>query len=141
MAKKDELDNSLGALPPELQVDNQGGVEQPRNETGEVNIPESNDETHTVKDSETGDGSDKGEIGASLGDNEEKLPKGHTALVVTKGNTVRHDGQAYGENQMLTLADEDAQRLIVMGVAADVDALRKRALARPVPAVSVQTGE
>ncbi|MNR55713.1 hypothetical protein D3C85_1761420 [compost metagenome] len=61
------------------------------------------------------------------------------SVVVTKGNTVRHDGQNYTENRAFTLSAEDAQRLIGMGVVADVEHLRKLALLRTAPTVSVKS--
>ncbi|EME1467887.1 hypothetical protein V3510_005377, partial [Serratia marcescens] len=71
----------------------------------------------------------------------EQLPAGMVSVVVTKGNTVRHDGCDYPENRAFMLPVADAQRLIGLGVVADVEQLRKLALLRSAPAVSVQSGE
>ena len=62
------------------------------------------------------------------------------SVVVTKGNTVRHDGNDYPESRTFSLPVEDALRLIGLGVVADVDVLRKQALVRVAPSVSVQSG-
>ncbi|HEJ9180441.1 TPA: hypothetical protein SML65_004803, partial [Serratia marcescens] len=71
----------------------------------------------------------------------EQLPAGMVSVVVTKGNTVRHDGRDYPENRAFMLPEADASRLIGLGVVADVEQLRKLALLRSAPAVSVQSGE
>ncbi|HEJ7999085.1 TPA: hypothetical protein SMI16_004555, partial [Serratia liquefaciens] len=71
----------------------------------------------------------------------EKLSDGMVSVVVTKGNTVRHDGCDYLENRVFTLPVADAQRLLGLGVVADVEQLRNLALLRSAPAVSVQSGE
>ncbi|QLH63178.1 hypothetical protein [Serratia symbiotica] len=115
MAKKPQKEE-LGGLPPELQV-------------GDQESPE------TLKvDDQAYDNSDDDEDG-------EKLPDGMVPVVVTKGNTVRHDGCDYPENRVFTLPVADAQRLIGLGVVADVEQLRKLALLRSAPAVTVQSGE
>lgn len=122
MAKKTQ-ENELGGLPPELLV---GDQESP--ETLKVDDQDYDNST------DTGDDSDDDEDG-------EKLPDGMVSVVVTKGNTVRHDGFDYPENRAFTLSVADAQRLIGLGVAAEVEQLRKLALLRSAPAVTVQSGE
>ncbi|UNM47032.1 hypothetical protein B7D33_17530 [Klebsiella pneumoniae] len=59
--------------------------------------------------------------------------------VVLKGNCIRHDGEMYRENMRIPVTGKDAERLLQSGVIADVDVLRKRALASQ-PSVSVTTG-
>ena len=59
--------------------------------------------------------------------------------VVLKGNCIRHDGEIYRENMRIPVTGKDAERLLQSGVIADVDVLRKRALASQ-PSVSVTTG-
>ncbi|EFW12755.1 putative conserved hypothetical protein [Serratia symbiotica str. Tucson] len=72
---------------------------------------------------------------------DEAQDDGLVSVVVTKGNTVRHDGQTYLENREFKLPLEEAQRLIGLGVVADVDQLRKQALKRTAPTISIQSGE
>ncbi len=122
MAKKTQQpDNELGGLPPELQVDDQTAAEiSPDYDQGGDNFTDTDgDETGNNLDGETAG----------------------VAVVVTKGNTVRHDGQDYPESRTFTLTAEDAQRLIRLGVVADVKQLRKLALTRATPIVSVQSGD
>ena len=126
MAKKTQ-DNELGGLPPELLV-----ADQENPETLKVDDQDFDNSADT--DTDTGDDSDDDEDG-------EKLPDGMVSVVVTKGNTVRHDGCDYPENRAFTLSVADAQRLIGLGVVADVEQLRKLALLRSAPAVTVQSGE
>lgn len=125
MAKVKEplADTEMGGLPPELQV---GG--QLSNETSPI-VDKPNDNP--------GDNDEEAEH-ASLANS---LPAGQMSVVVTKGNTVRHDGYDYSESRTFSLSVEDAKRLIGLGVAADVDALRNQALVRAAPSVSVQSGE
>ena len=130
MAKKTQ-ENELGGLPPELIVGEQGTGE-------ELNVDDqavdNSADTDTDTDTDTGVDSDDDEDG-------EKLPDGMVSVVVTKGNTVRHDGCDYLENRVFTLPVADAQRLLGLGVVADVEQLRNLALLRSAPAVSVQSGE
>ncbi|TDB48231.1 hypothetical protein [Photorhabdus khanii] len=104
MAKKQETENELGGLPPELMVDGQ----EPK--------------VQVVKE-----------------ENQDFLPE-QVAVVVTKGNTVRHDSQDYAENKTFSLSVEDATRLIELGVVADVNKLRKQALIQHGPTVTVSDG-
>ncbi|MFB5172815.1 hypothetical protein AAIO65_09485 [Erwinia amylovora] len=122
MAKKTQQpDNELGGLPPELQVDDQTAAEisPDYDQEGDNFTDTDGDETGNNLDGETAG----------------------VAVVVTKGNTVRHDGQDYPESRTFTLTAEDAQRLIRLGVVADVKQLRKLALTRATPIVSVQSGD
>lgn len=128
MAKKTQ-DNELGGLPPELLV-----ADQQSPETLKVDDQDYDNSADTDTDTDTGDDSDDDEDG-------EKLPDGMVSVVVTKGNTVRHDGCDYLENRAFTLPVADAQRLIGLGVVADVEQLRNLALLRSAPAVTVQSGE
>ncbi|HGM7154185.1 TPA: hypothetical protein ACKQE6_002732 [Serratia marcescens] len=129
MAKKPQS-NELGGLPPELMVGEQENG-------GELKVDsqasENSAETETETETETEDADDV--------QDGEKLPAGMVSVVVTKGNTVRHDGCDYPENRAFMLPVADAQRLIGLGVVADVEQLRKLALLRSAPAVSVQSGE
>ncbi|CCP02965.1 hypothetical protein BN439_1905 [Erwinia amylovora Ea644] len=132
MAKKTQQpDNELGGLPPELQVDDQTAAEiSPDYDQGGDNFTDTDTDTD-------GDGDGDGD---ETGNNLDGETAG-VAVVVTKGNTVRHDGQGYVESRTFTLSAEDAQRLIRLSVVADVKQLRKLALTRATPIVSVQSGD
>lgn len=130
MAKKTQ-DNELGGLPPELLV-----ADQESPETLKVDDQDYDNSADTDTDTDTDDGDDSDDDHGG-----EQLPAGMVSVVVTKGNTVRHDGYDYPENRTLTLPVADAQRLIGLGVVADVEQLRKLALLRSAPAVTVQSGE
>ncbi|WP_213987919.1 hypothetical protein [Serratia marcescens] len=127
MASKKQQGNELGGLPPELMV---GELENGEELKVDGQEPDNSADTDTDND----DDSDDDEDG-------EKMPDGMVSVVVTKGNTVRHDGRDYPENRAFMLPVADAQRLIGLGVVADVEQLRKLALLRSAPAVSVQSGE
>ncbi|UNK26222.1 hypothetical protein MNO11_15355 [Serratia plymuthica] len=130
MAKKDQ-DNELGGLPPELLVGDQESQETLKDEDQD---DDNSGDTDTDTDTDTDGDSDQES-------NSDVVDDGLVTVVVTKGNTVRHDGQSYPENRTLTLSAEDALRLIGKGVAADVEHLRKLALMRTAPAVSVKSEE
>lgn len=49
-------------------------------------------------------------------------------FVVLKGNCIRHDGEIYRENSRIPVSGKDAERLLAVGVIADVQVLRQRAL-------------
>lgn len=129
MASKKQQGNELGGLPPELMVG-----EQENGEELKVDGQEPDNSADTDTDTDNDDDSDDDQDG-------EQLPAGMVSVVVTKGNTVRHDGFDYPENRAFTLPVADAQRLIGLGVVADVEQVRKLALLRSAPAVSVQSGE
>lgn len=61
-------------------------------------------------------------------------------VVVVKGQTLRHSGEAHVENSRLFLLYEDAKRLINLGVVADVKALRQQAASTIGPSVTVDDG-
>ena len=127
MASKKQHGNELGGLPPELMVGEQENGEELK---VDGRAPENSTETETETETDDDDDQDG-----------EHLPAGMVSVVVTKGNTVRHDGCDYPENRAFMLPVADAQRLICLGVVADVEQLRKLALLRSAPAVSVQSGE
>ncbi|MBN3901331.1 hypothetical protein [Serratia marcescens] len=129
MASKKQQGNELGGLPPELMVGEQENGEELK---VDGRAPENSTETETETETETDDDDDQ---------DGEQLPAGMVSVVVTKGNTVRHDGCDYPENRAFTLPVVDAHRLIGLGVVADVEQVRKLALLRCAPAVSVQSGE
>lgn len=131
MASKKQQGNELGGLPPELMV---GELENGEELKVDGQEPDNSADTDTDTDTDTDDDSDDDQDG-------EQLPAGMVSVVVTKGNTVRHNGCDYPENRAFMLPVVDAQRLIGLGVVADVEQLRKLALLRSAPAVSVQSGE
>lgn len=59
--------------------------------------------------------------------------------VVLTGNSVRHNGEVYRENEVIPVTGKDAERLLNAGIIADVSVLRQRVLAAR-PAVTVTTG-
>ncbi|PHM21884.1 hypothetical protein [Xenorhabdus budapestensis] len=59
-------------------------------------------------------------------------------LVVVKGNTVRHNSVDYPENTVIDLQDDDARRLIQLGVILRLDDLRAQLLSSN--PVTVQDG-
>ncbi|MFT2790539.1 hypothetical protein ACMV5I_10735 [Serratia sp. T13T92] len=126
MKQPKRQDSELGGLPPELLVDGQEAGKSLKVDDQQLDTPGDTDTD--------GDDLDQEPDKETLGD-------GLVSVVVIKGNTVRHDGRDFTENRTLTLSTEDAQRLIGLGVVADVDQLRKLALLRSAPTVSVQSGE
>ena len=56
--------------------------------------------------------------------------------IVLKGNSVRHDGETYRETTAIPVTGKDAERLLLAGIIADVNVLRRRVLSMA-PAVSV----
>ncbi|MBP0996657.1 hypothetical protein J8629_06190 [Serratia fonticola] len=130
MKQPKRQESELGGLPPELLVDGQEAGKSLKVDDQPLDNP---GDTDTDTDGD-GDDSDQGPDKETLGD-------GLVSVVVIKGNTVRHDGRDFTENRTLTLSTEDAQRLIGLGVVEDVEQLRKQALKRATPAVSVQSGE
>ncbi|MFU0912809.1 hypothetical protein [Kluyvera intermedia] len=59
--------------------------------------------------------------------------------VVLTGNSVRHNGEVYRENEVIPVTGKDAERLLNAGIIADVSVLRQRVLSAK-PAVTVTTG-
>ncbi|OKP27656.1 hypothetical protein BSQ40_15005 [Serratia fonticola] len=57
-----------------------------------------------------------------------------------KGNLIQHDGVDYAENASFSLDASDADRLISLGVVADVAQLRKQAIASDGPTITVADG-
>ena len=59
--------------------------------------------------------------------------------VVLTGNSVRHNGEVYRENEVIPVTGKDAERLLNAGIIADVSVLRQCVLSAK-PAVTVTTG-
>lgn len=115
--KQQETENELGGLPPELMVDGQESASQ----------IETVEEDPTAPDTDKQNDDDQGEDEAIV-------------VVVLKGQTVKHNSKEYKEFVQLTLSREDADRLIELGVVADVNKLRKQALTQHGPTVTVSDG-
>lgn len=79
------------------------------------------------------DGSEEGRSGTEDGGSPEQSA---AKYVVLKGNSIRHDGETYRENEIIPVEGKDADRLLAGGVIGDVEALRRSALLSG-PAVSV----
>lgn len=92
-------------LPPELQVD----------------MPTENDKPPI--DANDASGQDKPPIDAPP-DAEPVLKQPEKRVVVLKGHTLEHNGQFYCEDQPLTLNNDDADRLITLGVVKEFDSVR-----------------
>ncbi|CAH6019917.1 hypothetical protein AI3057V1_1464 [Citrobacter freundii] len=79
--------------------------------------------------------SGSGSEGDDSGGEESDAPE----FVVLAGNSVRHNGAVYRENNIIPVTGKDAERLLNAGIIADVSVLRQRILAAK-PAVTVTTG-
>ncbi|MDB6374470.1 hypothetical protein [Photorhabdus bodei] len=112
MAKNKQQKNELGGLPPELMVDGQ----------------EPDSQIETVEED------------PAVPDKQENFSDDLVAFVVLKGQTVHHDGKKYSQFEQLILSLEDAERLIELGVVADVNKLRQQALIQHGPTVTVNDG-
>lgn len=63
-------------------------------------------------------------------------------VVVLKGHTLEHNGQCYREDQSLTLNNDDADRLIPLGVVTEFDRVRaERVKINPASPVNITQGE
>ena len=112
--------NELGGLPPEFEADTQ----QEQNDNKVLSVPDVQERTaenETEGDDSTSD-SDEMEV------------------VVVKGQTLRHSGETHVENSRLFLPHDDAERLISLGVVADVKALRQQAANTIGPSITVDDG-
>lgn len=69
-------------------------------------------------------------------DDDETAAEDSPEYIVLKGNSVRHDGETYRENTAIPVTGKDAERLLLAGIIADVNVLRRRVLSMA-PAVSV----
>ncbi len=94
--EKQDIAEDLGGLPPELQVDN-------------VVAPSVMKEDKTLTAEIT-------ESDPPLDDFEHNDETDTFVVVVKKGHSVQHNGVLYRENQKITLEDEDAARLLSLGV-------------------------
>lgn len=77
-----------------------------------------------------------GDTDDDVPDDDETAAEDSPEYIVLKGNSVRHDGETYRENTAIPVTGKDAERLLLAGIIADVDVLRRRVLSMA-PAVSV----
>ncbi|HGJ5881342.1 MAG TPA: hypothetical protein ACHBZ9_20455 [Arsenophonus nasoniae] len=68
--------------------------------------------------------------------------KKEIVVVVLKGHTLEHNGQCYREDQSLTLNNDDADRLIPLGVVREFDSVRaERVKINTASPVNITQGE
>lgn len=119
-AKQQPTINELGGLPPEFAADTQ---------------QEQNDEK-VLSESDVHENSAESE----MGDDDSADESDELEVVVVKGQTLRHSGKTYAENSRLFLLHDDAERLISLGVVADVKSLRQQAASTIGPSITVDDG-
>ncbi|CQJ47263.1 hypothetical protein [Yersinia enterocolitica] len=124
LSKQQASINELGGLPPEFAADTQQ----------EQTVVTDNNATQP--DPETQENTTESELGSD----EPADDSDEMELVVVKGQTLRHSGETHAENSRLFLSHEDAERLINLGVVADVKALRQQAASAIGPSVTVDDG-
>ncbi|CNH84845.1 Uncharacterised protein [Yersinia frederiksenii] len=145
--------NELGGLPPEFDAGSQqeSHVVTDNNETqpdpDALRGTSTGDESH-----KTPEISDNQSNSSAEPDIQERTTENETEsndpsddsdeleVVVVKGQTLRHSGETHAENSRLFLPHEDAERLINLGVVADVKALRQQAASSMGPSVTVDDG-
>lgn len=81
-----------------------------------------------------------GESAGSEDDDSGEEESANPEYVVLTGNSVRHNGEVYRENEVIPVTGKDAERLLNAGIIADVSVLRQRVLVAARPAVTVTTG-
>jgi len=125
-------DSDLGSLPPELLVEGQASSPSP-----ETPLPANGDATKLTlpADIVDEDDDDDGDSNNDEDDNESEEDPLTRHVVVMKGNTVRHNGENFGEFSKITMDSVDAERLIRLGVVGDLRTLREKAAAGGVSVV------
>ncbi|MFA3777875.1 hypothetical protein [Yersinia sp. 1652 StPb PI] len=118
-AKQQPTINELGGLPPEFAADTQ---------------QEQNDEK-VLSESDVHENSAESDMGDDESDESDELE-----VVVVKGQTLRHSGKTHVENSRLFLPHDDVERLISLGVVADVKVLRQQAASTIGPSITVDDG-
>ncbi|HDL7736055.1 TPA: hypothetical protein PXP52_001012 [Yersinia enterocolitica] len=145
--------NELGGLPPEFDADTQQEqtVVTDNNET--QTDPEVQKETSTSEEPpKTPEIPDSQSNSSAEPDVQERTTENETdsddpsddsdelEVVVVKGQTLRHSGETHVENSRLFLPHDDAERLISLGVVADVKVLRQQAASTIGPSITVDDG-
>lgn len=128
-AKQQPTINELGGLPPEFAADTQ-------QEQSDEKVLSESDVHENSAESEMG-GDDSADESDESGESDES---DELEVVVVKGQTLRHSGKTYAENSRLFLLHDDAERLISLGVVADVKALRQQAASTIGPSITVDDG-
>ncbi|MFV8759270.1 hypothetical protein ACNSO7_12435, partial [Yersinia enterocolitica] len=121
LSKQQASINELGGLPPEFAADTQ--QEQTVVTDNNAMQPDPETQENTTE--------------SELGSDEPADDSDEMELVVVKGQTLRHSGETHAGNSRLFLSHEDAERLINLGVVADVKALRQQAASAIGPSVTV----
>lgn len=131
-AKQQPTINELGGLPPEFAADTQ-------QEQSDEKVLSESDVHENSAESEMGgdDSADESDESDESGESDES---DELEVVVVKGQTLRHSGKTYAENSRLFLLHDDAERLISLGVVADVKALRQQAASTIGPSITVDDG-
>ncbi|WPU24996.1 hypothetical protein RI049_09755 [Cedecea neteri] len=125
MASQTKKQND-NVIPPSIDELNAGG-------DATAVIDDLNAGGNTEPDNKDSDGGEEGRDGEEQRESPEQSV---SEYVVLKGNSIRHDGKTYRENEIIPVEGKDADRLLAGGVIGDVEALRRRALLSG-PAVSV----
>lgn len=145
--------NELGGLPPEFAADTQQEqtVVTDNNETQpdpevqkETSTSEEPPKTPEIPDSQSNSSAEPDvQDRTTENETESDYPSDDSdelEVVVVKGQTLRHSGKTYAENSRLFLLHDDAERLISLGVVADVKALRQQAASTIGPSITVDDG-
>ncbi|HFR4112443.1 TPA: hypothetical protein ACHVKA_000375 [Yersinia enterocolitica] len=145
--------NELGGLPPEFDADTpqEQTIVTDNNETQpdpevqkETSTSEEPPKTPEIPDSQSNSSAEP-DVQDRTTENETESDdpsddSDELEVVVVKGQTLRHSGKTYAENSRLFLLHEDAERLISLGVVADVKALRQQAASTIGPSITVDDG-
>lgn len=116
--EKQDITEDLGGLPPELQVNN-------------VVAPSMTKEGNTLT-------AEAAESNPPLDNFEHNDETDNFVVVVKKGRSVQHNGVLYRENQKISLEDEDAARLLSLGVVITlVELAAKLAKSNPAGTVTI----
>lgn len=148
--------NELGGLPPEFDADTQQEqtVVTDNNETQtdpevqkETSTSEEPPKTPEIPDSQSNSSAEPDVQNRTTGnETESDYPSDDSddsdelEVVVVKGQTLRHSGKTYADNSRLFLLHDDAERLISLGVVADVKSLRQQAASTIGPSITVDDG-
>lgn len=123
-AEKTTQADDLGSLPPELLVDGQASASLAENEP-----PADSDLAAGTDEADEADDADEADEANDADEADEAEDDSLRHVVVLKGNTVRHNGESYGEYSKVTMDSTDAERLIRLGKVADLRTLRSKAAA------------
>ncbi|HDM8084011.1 TPA: hypothetical protein PXN43_003654 [Yersinia enterocolitica] len=132
--------SELGGLPPEFEADTQQEqIVVPDNSEIQLEPKVQNVSPTANEPAETPDMQEKTADNEVAGDHSAD-DSDEMELVVVKGQTLRHSGETYTENSRLFLPNNDAERLINLGVVADVKTLRQQETRISGPSITVNDG-